>query len=139
MTNVTDTNDRSDRIDEFRLEVELEWSSVLLPACVEKAKLPKTRQVVRRPMTADEAEMVKAIRRCVNYPVGHWDKRFMRELPDEITEKQAVQVWRIFRRYRRQIPAGPDGVMTRERKEELLQQAQVVVEAMPKPGGTGLT
>lgn len=136
----TDTNDRSDRVDGFRLEVELEWSSVSLPACVELAKLPKTRQVVRRAMTADEVEMVKAIRRCVNYPVGHWDKRFMRELPDEITEKQAVQVWRIFRRYRRQIVTeGAEAVMTRERKEELLRQAEVVCEAIPKPGGTGLT
>ena len=129
-----DTNDRSDRVDGFRLEAEPEAPPV--PACVEKAKLPKSRLVVRRPMTADEEDMVKAIRRFVTFPTGHWDKRFMRELPDEITDKQAVQVWRIFRRYRRQIPAGPDRLMTVERKEQLLRQAEVVVEAMTKPGGT---
>lgn len=108
--------------------------------CVAVAKLPKTRSVVRRPMTADEEEMVKAICRCVTFPTGHWDKRFMRDLlADEITDKQAVQVWRIFRRYRRQIPAGSGRLMTVERKEQLLRQAEVVVEAMEKPGGTVLT
>jgi hypothetical protein len=99
------------------------------------AKLPKTRQVVRRPMTADEAEMVKAIRRCVTFSVGHWDKKFMRQLPEEITEKQAVQVWRIFRTYRRQIVTKvPEAVMTWERKEELLRAAEVVVEAFQAEG-----
>lgn len=133
-----DMTDRSDRVDGLRLEAEPEVPPV--PVCVELAKLPKTRQVVRRPMTADEAEMVKAIRRCVTFPTGLFDKRFMRELPQEITEKQAVQVWRIFRRYRRQIVTeGPDAVMTRERKEELLRQAEGVVEAMGKKGGTVLT
>lgn len=122
----------------FKLETEPETPAV--PACVDLAKLPKTRQVVRRPMTADEAEMVKAIRRCVTFPTGLFDKRFMRELPDEITEKQAVQVWRIFKTYRRQIVTeGASAVMTRERKEELLRQAEGVCEAIPKPGGTGLT
>lgn len=130
-----DTIDRSDRVDGFRLEAEPEVPPV--PACVDKARLPKSRSVVRRPMTADEADMVKAIRRCVTFPTGHWDKRFMRDLlADEITDKQAVQVWRIFRRYRRQIPAGPDRLMTVERKEQLLRQAAVVVEAMGKKGGT---
>lgn len=133
-----DMTDRSDRVDGLRLEAEPEVPPV--PVCVELAKLPKTRQVVRRPMTADEVEMVKAIRRCVTFPTGLFDKRFMRELPQEITEKQAVQVWRIFRRYRRQIVTeGPDAVMTRERKEELLRQAEGVVEAMGKKGGTVLT
>lgn len=146
MTNLTDTNDQIDRVDGFRLEAEPEVPPV--PACVELAKLPKTRQVVRRPMTADEVEMVKAIRRCVTFSVGHWDKKFMRDMWSQITtvsewfisERQAVQVWRIFKTYRRQIVTdGPSAVMTRERKEELLRQAEVVCEAIPKPGGTGLT
>lgn len=126
------------KFEPFALEAESEVP--LVPACVAVAKLPKTRSVVRRAMTADEEEMVKAIRRCVTFPTGHWDKRFMRDLlADEITDKQAVQVWRIFRRYRRQIPAGPGRLMTVERKEQLLRQAEVVVEAMEKPGGTVLT
>lgn len=110
----------------------------MVPGCVEMAKLPKTRQVVRRAMTADEAEMVKAIRRCVTFPVGHWDKKFIRQLPEEITDKQAVQVWRIFRTYRRQIVTkGPEAVMTRERKEELLRAAEMVMEKLKtKNGGT---
>lgn len=114
----------------FRLEAEPEAPAV--PVCVEAAKLPKTRTVVRRSMTLDEAEMARAIRRCVTFSVGHWDKRFMRELPEEITERQAVQVWRIFRTYRRQITTGPAGVMSKERKDELLRTAEVVVEAMGK-------
>lgn len=42
MTNLTDTNDQMDRVDGFRLEAEPEVPPV--PACVELAKLPKTRQ-----------------------------------------------------------------------------------------------
>lgn len=70
----------------------------------------------RRPMTTDGALAVACIRAQVTFPVGHWDKRFMRELPDEITEKQAAQVWRIFKTYRRQIQ--------HERKAELLAMAE---------------
>lgn len=121
----------------FMLESEPEQPEA--PACVALAKLPKTRQVVRRPMTEEEAAMVRAIRRCVGFPVGHWDKKFMRELPEEITEKQAVQVWRIFKTYRRQIVTqGPEAVMTKERKEELLRKAEAVCAAMTKPEG-GMT
>ena len=134
---MNDLIDTADRSDGFRLEADPVLPEV--PECVELAKLPKTRQVVRRAMTPDEAEMVKAIDRYVTFPTAHWDKRFMRDLPDQITDKQAVQVWRIFRRYRRQIPTAPGHLMTRERKEELLRQAEVVVEAMGKKGGTVLT
>lgn len=119
----------SDRIDGFQLDSDPAPPEV--PECVEVLKLPKTRQVQRRTMTAEEAEMVTAIRRCVTFSVGHWDKKFMRQLPDEITERQAVQVWRIFRTYRRQIVTqGPQAVMTRERKEELLRVAEVVMEKL---------
>ena len=84
----------------------------------ERLAVPKARQmgvkapVLRRAMSADEALAVTCIRMQVTFPVAHWDKRFMRELPDEITEKQAAQVWRIFKTYRRQIQ--------HERKAELL-------------------
>jgi hypothetical protein len=67
-------------------------------------------------MTADEALAVKCIRAQVTFSVGHWDKKFMRELPEEITEKQAAQGWRIFKTYRRQIQ--------HERKAELLALAE---------------
>lgn len=144
---MNDLIDTADRSDGFRLEADPGPPEV--PGCVELAKLPKTRQVVRRAMTSDEAEMVKAIRRCVTFSVGHWDKKFMRDLPEEITERQAVQVWRIFKTYRRQITTGPQGVMSRERKEELLRTAEAVMEAAAKsegpraesvkPGGTALT
>lgn len=72
--------------------------------------------VLRREMTADEAAAARCIWTQVTFPVGHWDKRFMRELPDEITEKQAAQLWRIFKTYRRQIQ--------HERKAELLALAE---------------
>jgi Spy/CpxP family protein refolding chaperone len=72
--------------------------------------------VVRRPMTADEALAARCIWTQVTFPVGHWDKKFMRGLPDEITEKQAAQVWRIFKTYRRQIE--------HERKAEMLALAE---------------
>jgi Spy/CpxP family protein refolding chaperone len=81
-------------------------------ATVNAAKTP----AVRRVMTADEAVAVKCIRAQVTFSVGHWDKKFMRGLPDEITEKQAAQVWRIFKTYRRQIQ--------HERKAELLAMAE---------------
>lgn len=77
----------------------------------------------RRPMTTDVALAVACIRAQVTFPVGHWDKRFMRELPDEITEKQAAQVWRIFKTYRRQIDTAR-GWITAEKKREMLATAE---------------
>lgn len=115
------------RVDEVAFKLEAEPEVVEAPACV-VAKLPKTRQVVRRAMSEEEAVMVKVIRCCVTFSVGHWDKRFMREMPEEITDKQAVQVWRIFKTYRRQIDTARCGI-TAEKKEELLRKAAVVVEA----------
>lgn len=115
---------------DFKLEAEPEVPEV--PACVAVAKLPKTRQVVRRPMTEEEAVLVQAIRCCVRFSPGHWDKRFMRELPEEITDRQAVQVWRIFKTYRRQIEPARCGI-TPETKEALLRKA-AVVEAFQAKG-----
>lgn len=42
---------------------------------------------------------------CVTFPVGSWDKRFVRDIATShgITEKQIPQLWRLFIRYRRQI------------------------------------
>lgn len=77
---------------------------------------PQRKAVVRREMTAEEELAVQCIRSQVTFPVGHWDKRFIRELLWTVTEKQAAQVWRIFKTYRRQI--------THERKAELLEMAE---------------
>lgn len=58
----------------------------------------------RRPRTPDEAQAVRQMA-CVSYPVGSWDKRFMRHLSsvETITENEAPQLWRLFIRYRRQM------------------------------------
>ncbi len=89
---------------------------------------PKT-PAVRRPMSADEAAAARCIWTQVTFPVGHWDKRFMRELPEEITEKQAAQVWRIFRTYRRQIK--------HPRKAELLAMAESLKQKVEDRGEAG--
>lgn len=57
-----------------------------------------------RPRTPDE-ELAISQMQCVSFPVGSWDKRFFRALSsgNEITDKQAPQLWRLFIRYRRQL------------------------------------
>jgi len=54
----------------------------------------------------------------VSFPVASWDKRFYRSLSglETITDKEAPQVWRLFKRYRRQIST--------PNKESLLQMAE---------------
>lgn len=58
----------------------------------------------RRPMTVFEAEAVQCLQK-VGYPPASWDKRFAHSLAGQttITDKEAPQVWRLFKRYRRQI------------------------------------
>jgi hypothetical protein len=58
----------------------------------------------RRPMTACELEAVKCLQQ-VTYPVASWDKRFARSMSGAttITDKESPQVWRLLKRYRRQI------------------------------------
>ena len=59
--------------------------------------------VERRLMTPDEMQAVERMA-CVTYPVGSWDKRFMRNLSGEmITDKESAQLWRLFIKYRRQM------------------------------------
>ena len=55
-------------------------------------------------MTVDELEAVNSLQH-VSYPVASWDKRFARSLSGmtTISEKEVPQVWRLFRRYRRQF------------------------------------
>lgn len=58
----------------------------------------------RRARTSEETLAIAQMR-CVTYPVGSWDKRFMRAISssDTITDKESSQLWRLFIRYRRQI------------------------------------
>lgn len=73
-------------------------------------------KTVRRLMTEMEKEAVSCLSQ-VRFLPASWDKRFARSLSgsDTLTEKEAPQVWRLFKRYRRQI-AHP-------RKAELLAMA----------------
>ena len=92
-------------------------------------RLPVSRaKPVRREMTADERVVVPLLAK-VGYSVGSWDKRFAREIQyvlkeGLITEGQSVQVWRIFKRYRRQIVCAE--------KERLLGWADEVLAAAGK-------
>lgn len=56
-------------------------------------------------MTPDEMQAVERMH-GVRYLPGSWEKRFMRSISsgDVITEGQAPHLWRLFMRYRRQIP-----------------------------------
>lgn len=47
--------------------------------------------------------MLHCLKTQVRFPVGCWDKRFVRNLSTNLTENGAVQLRRVFRRYRRQI------------------------------------
>ena len=56
-------------------------------------------------MTNCEAEAVQCLQR-VTYPTASWDKRFARSFGTSqttITDKESAQVWRLFKKYRRQI------------------------------------
>lgn len=69
----------------------------------------------RTPTSPEERIAVEALGRCAMIP-GSWDKRFNRQLsPDQLSDKERPQVWRMFIKYRRQI-AHP-------RKAELLELA----------------
>lgn len=63
-----------------------------------------TPKPIRREMTEYEAEAVKCLGQ-VRYLPCSWDKRFARSLSGltTITDREAPQVWRLFKRYRRQI------------------------------------
>jgi hypothetical protein len=60
-------------------------------------------------MTPDEMQAVERMH-CVRYLPASWEKRFMRDLSsgETITEAQAPQLWRLFVRYRKQLPDFPD-------------------------------
>lgn len=70
----------------------------------------------RRQRTVEETIAIAALG-CVTFPAASWDKRFARMLfsADGITEKEVPQLWRLFKRYRRQIDC--------PRKDELLAMA----------------
>lgn len=60
-------------------------------------------------LTEEELKAINAID-GVGMPSGSWDKRFRRDAlahakyTREISDKAAAQLWRLFIRYRRQIP-----------------------------------
>lgn len=57
----------------------------------------------RRNASLLESEAIACLK-LVSYPPASWDKRFVRMLAiNTITDKEAPQVWRLFKRYRRQI------------------------------------
>ncbi len=57
-----------------------------------------------RPRTEDEKIAIVQMS-CVRFPVASWDKRFYRSLcsRDNISDREAPHLWRIFIKYRRQI------------------------------------
>lgn len=62
-------------------------------------------KTLRRPMTPDETLAIQAMRGQVGYPPASFDKRFMGRIYDatEISAAESAQLWRIFKRYRRQV------------------------------------
>jgi len=90
---------------------------------VPAAEVTKGRGVTRRPMVADEVEALRCVGEQVGFSPGTWDKKFARELyarsmaSEQISDKEAAQVWRLFKRYRRQI--------THAEKERLLRVAEM--------------
>lgn len=61
-------------------------------------------------MTQFESAAVECLQH-VRYPPASWDKRFAHSLPrpdNTITDAEAPQVWRLLKRYRRQIMDRPD-------------------------------
>lgn len=86
------------------------------------AKPGKAAAVPRRPITDDEREAVRCLGEQVGYAPATWDKKFARDMYGRrdsglISEKEAAQVWRLFKRYRRQI--------RHAQKERLLEVAAV--------------
>lgn len=61
----------------------------------------------RTPASEWERIAITALKRCT-FPVGSWDKRFVRSLNIEagLTDNERPQLWRLFLRYRRQLRDG---------------------------------
>lgn len=89
----------------FRLESEPVVQPVQPQVLGRPAPKPRKSAAPRRVMTADENVMVECLKRQVTTPPACWDKRFIRDVGhgNQITEKEAAQVWRLFHKYRRQI------------------------------------
>lgn len=79
------------------------------PPIVESPKSVKTPRAakepkLRRDVTEWEAEAIKCLG-PLSYTPASFDKRFAREIQgvQQVTEGQSQQIWRLFKRYRRQI------------------------------------
>lgn len=60
-------------------------------------------KINRTPTTPDERLAVEALKLCRMLPAS-WEKRFRNQLSaDELSDKERPQVWRLFKKYRRQI------------------------------------
>lgn len=66
--------------------------------------MKKMINILRRPMTTAELEALRCLQ-TVRFLPASWDKRFIRTLAGAttITENEAPQLWRVLKRYRRQI------------------------------------
>ncbi len=64
---------------------------------------PERPKLEYRDLTSDEDTMLACLKSQVTFPIGCWDKRFVRGMGRRITESGATQLRRIFHRYRRQI------------------------------------
>ncbi len=81
-----------------------------------------------RPMTDHEALAVSCLP-FLRLGTGQgFDKRFVREMKNatQITDKQAMQLWRIIHRYRKSVPA--------EHRTKLVTHAAVAQSAAPPDG-----
>lgn len=81
-------------------------------------KPSKPSRVERHEITPDERIACHLLGTQVTYTPGTWDKKFAREhsTVTALSDKEAAQVWRLFKRYRRQI--------THPEKERLLAFAE---------------
>jgi len=88
-------------------------NEALLPEVVKVPEVEKLKKEVpakkepkpRRELTEHEKIIIPLLWEQVTYTPASFDKRFAREIQgvQQITEGQSGQVWRLFKRYRRQI------------------------------------
>lgn len=118
--------------EDFALTMESTEEQVM-PAPHMKMVKPRRELVQRREMTADEIEALRCLAQQVTYTPGSWDKRFARGMGSmaTITEKESAQVWRLFKRYRRQIMT-PEKALLLAMAEQLAAQDLRKIEAQER-------
>lgn len=105
--NPTSTFETKDADSGFALlnEALLPRGEVVVAVPEPKEEKPKKGLKPRRDLTEEEKTIIPLLWEQVNYTPASFDKRFAREIQgvQQITEGQSAQVWRLFKRYRRQI------------------------------------